>query len=178
MKSSTLFASILIFSISALASDFGVVVGARNDSATSNTTTTQVNSNTNYMAGVVGAIDAYSQIQIRTGFLYTSRAYGYVPATGATGTATFTSLDVPVGLLWKLSDYGGPFVGANVAMNVSSSCPGTCTNVAGFPAGVQIGAQFKFAPMFGGAIYYESMAAVVNGIDNPKAAVAQLIMTF
>lgn len=168
----------LVFSTTSQASDFGIALGLRSDSATSNTASTQIDAKSNYMAGVVGAFDAFAQVQVRTGFMYTVRGYGYTPSGSTLGDANFQSLDVPVGLLWKLSDYGGPFIGANVALNVSSSCKGTCTNVNSFPAGIQLGAQFKFAPMMGAALYYESMGAMMTGIDSAKAVVAQFIITF
>jgi hypothetical protein len=181
VKTSMLLIMMLTFmaATNSFASDYGVVIGVRSDSATSNNLNTQINSNTDYMAGVVGVMDAFSQFQLRSGFLYTTRSYGYIPQSGASGTATFSSLDVPVGLLWKMSDYGGPFLGANVALNVSSSCPGgTCTGLSSMPVGLQLGAQFKFAPQFGAAIYYESMGPLGIDIDSPKAAVGQLLITF
>jgi hypothetical protein len=161
------------------ASDYGVAVGIRSDSATSNTSSTNISGNTDYQGGVVANIDLVSSLQIRTGILYTTRQYGYSPAIGATGQAVFTYADVPLGLLWALSDYGGPFVGANFGFNVSSSCPGgNCTGVASSIAGYQFGVHFKFAPQFGAELYYESMAAVMPGIDNPKAVAGNIFVTF
>jgi hypothetical protein len=168
----------------AVASDYGIALGIRSDSATSNASGTSISANTDYQGGVVAAIEAISAIEIRTGLFYTSRQYGYTPATGASGTASFSYADIPVGLLWKLSDYGGPFVGANFGFNVASSCPtgsGICTgsnSVNSSITGYQFGVHFKFAPQFGAELYYEGMSAIVTGIDSAKAFAFNLFMTF
>ena len=169
---------ISILSSVSLASTYGFGVGVRSDSATSNTTTTNIGTQSDYMAGVVAQIDLVGQLQVRTGFFYSPRSYQYNPLGGPSGLASFTYMDVPVGILWKLSDFGGPFVGANVALNVSSSCPANCTGVQSTPAGWQLGAQFKFMAEWGAALYYESMSAIMTGIDQPKAFVGQLYYMF
>ncbi len=169
----------LNYSMAAQASDYGVAIGVRSDSATSNTSSTNITGNTDYQGGVIAIVDVVSPIAIRTGILYTTRQYGYTPLLGPSGQANFTYADVPLGLFWQLSDYGGPFAGANFAFNVSSSCPGgNCTGVANTLSGFQFGVHFKFAPQFGADLYYESMAAVMPGIDNPKAVAGNLFITF
>ncbi len=178
MKTVILILQAVLVSQLAMASNYGVGGGVRTDSASSNTSGTNIGSSTNYMAGVIGQMDLVAQLQARAGFFYTQRSYQFNPLGGAQGAANFTYLDVPLGLLWKLSDYGGPFIGANFALNVSASCPGTCTGVSSMPMGWQLGAQFKFAPEWGAALYYESMSVVMTGIDQPKAIAAQLFYMY
>ncbi len=169
----------MAFGLNAEASDYGVLIGVRSDSATSNAASTSISGNTDYQAGVIASIETISSLEVRTGMLYTTRQYGYTPATGVAGQANYTYADIPLGLLWKLSDYGGPFVGGNFGFNVASSCPGgSCTGVASSISGYQFGVHFKFAPQFGGELYYEAMGAVMPGIDSPKAVAANLFITF
>jgi hypothetical protein len=166
-------------SISSMASDYGVVAGIRIDDATTNSANTSIVSDTNYMAGVVGTYDIHPQLQIRSGFFLTIRRYDVVPLSGVEGETNLQSFDIPLGILWKVSDYGGPFIGANLSLTAESTCPaGKCSSVASMPTGLQLGAQFKFAQQLGAAFYYETMGYLVDKIDNPKAIVAQLIITF
>jgi hypothetical protein len=154
------------------AADMGVAIGFRSDSATANSGT-NVDSRTNTMLGGLGLFELGPQVVLRLGFNYTPRSYGV-----AGGDAKFTYIDVPVGVMWKFSDYGGVFGGINPALSVSASCPGTCSGVSNMPVGYQFGLQFKFAPQMGLTMFYESMGAISQGIDSSKAVAAQFLYTF
>jgi hypothetical protein len=171
MKVRIIIISFLISSLAA-AADMGITLGYRSDSATANSGAA-IESKNNVMIGGVGLVDLGPQIVLRLGFNYTPRSFGLV-----SGEAKFTYIDIPVGILWKFSDYGGAFAGVNPSLMVSGSCPGGCSGTANMPVGYQFGIQFKFAPQMGLAMYYESMGALTQGIDSAKAVAVQFLYTF
>ncbi len=164
----------LQYSKHASANDIGLVLGYKSDSATANNTSVTVDTRTNLNFGMLSFFELGPQILLRMGFIYNPRNYGLT-----TGEVKLTYVDVPVGLMWKFSDYGGAFIGANAALNVSASCPaGACTNLNNVASGYQFGVNFKFAPHMGGAFYYEAMGSLVQNIENPKAVAIQFLYTF
>lgn len=163
----------LFINFQANAADLAIVVGLKTDSATANNTAIAVDSRSGYNAGMLGYFELGPQILLRFGMVYTPRTYGL-----AAGDVKLTYVDIPVGLMWKFSDYGGVYASANAAMNVSAACPTSCANLANVANGYQFGFNFKFAPHMGGVIYYEAMSSLVVNIENPKAVAAQFLYTF
>lgn len=164
----------------AFAQDVGVIVGMRADSAEAKTSGLSVGGKTNFQAGGVAKFELKDALQLRTGFIYTQRNYELKSGTTALGDGKFTYFEVPVGLMYKFSDFGGAFIGPALAFNVSKECPGgTCEEVSSAPMALQFGASFKFAPQFGAEFYYETlMAKVAKEIESPKAVVVNLMVTF
>lgn len=160
-------------SLSVNAADLAIVVGLKTDSATSNNTAITVESRSGYNAGMLGFFELGPQVLLRIGMIYTPRTYGLTA-----GDIKLMYVDIPAGLMWKFSDYGGAYISANAALNVSASCPTACANLANVANGYQFGFNFKFAPHMGGVIYYEAMSSLVVNIENPKAVAAQFLYTF
>lgn len=165
---------ILLSSAFAHSADLAIVAGLKSDSATANNPAVTVDSRNGYNVGMLSFFELGPQVILRLGFVYTPRTYGLTA-----GDVKLTYVDIPVSLMWKFSDYGGAYIGANAAMNVSASCPGGgCSNLTSVVSGYQFGFNFKFAPHMGGVIYYEAMGAMVQNIENPKSVVAQFLYTF
>jgi hypothetical protein len=176
------FAALLAFAFESQAQDMAVLVGMRSDSADSDVgTTTKIESKTNWQAGGLAFIDLMAPMKLRSGFIYSNRNYAITtPLATTTGDIKLAYFDVPVGVMYKMGDYGGPFVGAVLALNVSKSCPGgSCEGVNSTPLGFQLGASFKFAPQLGAELYYESFSGtMLTGVKDSKAVVANLLFTF
>ena len=154
----------------------------RSDSADAVNSGVTVTSKTNYEAGVVGFFDISDKLMIRSGFIYTQRSYTLSTAL-ASGDFTYTYFQIPVGLMYKFSDFGGAFVGPAIAFNASKTCTFgsncTPTGVQSSIIPIQIGASFKFAPQLGAAFYYEVVPGKLDdNIQNAKAIVADLMITF
>lgn len=164
-------------SVSAFAQDVGVVAGIRADNADGENNVT-IGQRVNYQAGVVGKFELSGAVQVRTGLIYAQRAY----EIRNQGDFVATYFEVPVGLLYKFSDYGGVFLGPSIAFNLSKNCPGgSCNNadVNASPLSVQFGGSFKVAPQFGFEVYYEAMTSKVAGsMQNPRAVIANVMLTF
>jgi len=180
---SWLFALILLCGGIAQAQSIAVILGVRSDNADSDTNyDTGVSGETGYQAGAIGKFDLAEQWQIRSGFIYSSRAYSVTPnGTTVSSDWKFTYFEIPLGLEYKFSDFGGAFIGPAVALNVSKDCGSgvTCSGVNNAPVSFQIGASFKFAPNFGAEVYYEGGASkVANGLNNPKAVIANFMIAF
>lgn len=180
MKRLTLLVTIL-FSISSVASDMGVEVGFRQQSgdAQGGSTTSQMG----YHVGGVGTFDLSGPLLVRAGFEYVQR-----PLTATVSSIdnkyTMNYFDVPVGLLYKFSDYGGVFAGISIANRLDGSCTasvGTCSvvNPKSMITPFQLGASFKIAPQLGFSLLYENMSGdVAQGLSNYRAVGANLFVTF
>lgn len=165
------------------AQDVGVVAGLRSDNADGEGLV-KITGKSNFNAGVIAKFDVSAPLQIRSGFLYTQRAYDYALTGSPTSAGEFkmTYFEIPVGLLWKFSDYGGVFAGPALSLNLSKSCPGgSCNNaeVNSSPLAIQLGGSFKVAPQFGFEVYYETMtSALAKDIKNGRSVVANVMITF
>lgn len=179
MRSLLLATMVLLGSVAAHANEFAVAGGARFDNADSGVAGTTVEARLNFQAGMLGFIELGGKNYLRTGAQFATRSYGFKTTTVSLGDARFTSFDVPVGYLYRFSDYGGIFAGGLFTFNFSKDCPGGCTGASSSPVGVQFGSSFKIAPQIGGEVYFEMMSTkMATGIENSKAVVAQLYFAF
>lgn len=176
-------AVVALISVSALAQDVGVVVGVRSDNADGNNNV-KITGKTGFQAGVVAKFDMTSALQLRSGFLATQRSYEYSITTPAILNDEYkmTYFEIPVGVLWKFSDYGGVFAGPAISLNLSKSCPGgdcSGTEVNSSPLSFQFGGSFKVAPQVGFEVYYESMLNDVSkDVKSGRSLMANLMITF
>lgn len=170
-----------IFSgFNASAQDVGVIAGIRSDSADAKTSGYKVEGKNSFNVGGIAKFELAESWNIRTGFVYTQRFYEIKNGSTSLGESKFTYFEIPVGVLYKFSDFGGAFLGPNLAFNISKDCAGgTCTSANSTPIGLQLGASFKFAPQMGFEFYYETMMSKIEDqIENPKAIVANFMVTF
>lgn len=176
-----LFGAMAVFATPALAQDIGVVAGIRADNADGEASTT-INQKTSFQVGVIGKFELSGPLQIRSGMLYVQRAYEV--SSSVSGPADFKStyFEVPLGLLYKFSDYGGVFAGPALSFNLSKECPGGSCNgaeVNASPLAIQFGGSFKVAPQFGFEVYYEMLTGnIAKGVKNPRAVMANVMITF
>lgn len=176
---------VLMAASSASAQDLGVVLGYRSDNFDSDVTGSTAKSGTgNIQGGMVAKFQmGGGPLWIRSGFIYEMRSYVSTVTLGET-TLKASYFSIPVGLLYKFSDFGGVFIGPAVGLNVSKSCEGSpvaCT-INGFnssPISLQLGGSFKIAPQFGFELYYEQTTSkIADGVTNPRAIAANMMITF
>lgn len=174
---------VLVLSSSAFAQDLGVVVGFRNDNADSDVAGTSINGRSNIQGGMVAKFEMSGPLHLRTGAIYVQRAYE-ASVGGISGGETKASyLEIPLGLMYKFSDYGGVFAGPAIGLNIAKTCPGVngCNgaDINSSPMVFQFGGSFKVAPQFGFEFYYETMTSkFATGVTNPRAIAANLMITF
>lgn len=172
-----------LVSFSAYAQDVGVVVGVRSDNADGNNNV-KITGKTGFQAGVIAKFDMTGALQLRTGFVATQRAYEYSITTPAILNDEFkmTYFEIPAGVLWKFSDYGGVFAGPAISLNLSKSCPGgDCAGaeVNSSPLSFQFGGSFKVAPQVGFEVYYETMLNdIAKDVKSGRSLMANLMITF
>lgn len=163
------------------AQDVGVVAGVRTDNVDGDNGV-EYKSKTNFQAGLIAKFDVAAPLQVRTGFLYVQRSYDVSLSGGPSEEFKATYFEVPVGLLYKFSDFGGAFIGPALSFNLSKDCPGgSCSGaeVNSSPLAIQVGGSFKFAPQIGFELYYETMTGeLAKGAKSPRAVIANLMITF
>lgn len=176
-----LFALLMVAGLAAQAQDVGIVLGMRSDNADSDDSAVKITGKNSFQGGAIAKFDLKDKWQIRSGFIYTQRAFEVgTPGSKLTTDFKFTYFEVPANLLYKFSDYGGAFVGPAIAFNVSKDCgAGTCSGVNSSPLFLQLGASFKFAPQLGAEIYYEmGLSKLADHVTSPKAVMANILITF
>lgn len=170
---------VMLMGFAAHAQDMGVVFGIRNDNADAKTSGVTVEGKNSFNAGLVAKFELSSPWQVRSGFIYTQRAFDVKVPASTTGYK-FTYFEIPAGVLYKFNEFGGVFAGPNLAFNLSKDCgSNTCEGVNSAPIGFQLGGSFKFAPQMGFEVYYETLLSkVADEVTNARAVVANFMITF
>ncbi len=185
IKTFLIFASVFV-SQTLFAQDFGVILGVRTDSATveSSASGTTNGAQTGFYGGGIVNYPISNPVFLRTGFVFTSRNYKF-ENSGVSSDYSLNYIDIPVSLLFKLADQGGPFIGTNLGLNVSSSCKSSSSascevkDVDTVILPVVLGVQFRFTPQIGMEAFYElGTSGYYKDVKSEKAAGAALLITF
>lgn len=172
-------AFVALISLNASAQFMGVEAGIRQQSAEASTAGVSTNTEMAYQFGLVGAFPMTETFLFRTGFLYTQRP---ITVKGTSGDVNyhFNYFDIPLTVLWKVNDFGGPYVGVNLALAASADCD-NCGGASLDKKGALpfvIGGSFKFAPNFGVDVYYEALSKFNDDFEKGSAVGANLLITF
>ncbi len=188
----TMFFAINVWALTP-SNEFAIELGFRQQSGdTDLVTTSGANTNswsTSSQNGIQGGATALipftEKLYLRTGLLYTQRPLIVKDSSTPAIEYKFgiNYLDLPLNLMYKFEDYGGLFAGIDLAMQFDSSCSASTTckvdNIASPIMPIVIGAAFKFAPQFGGTLYFETMSGkVADNLKNYRALGFNLFITF
>lgn len=174
----------LLLPVVASAQDLGVILGYRSDNADADGA--KVSAPGNFQGGLLAKFPTSETLWIRTGLVYAQRNINLeANGTGIKTDYKLSYFEVPLGALYKFSDFGGVFAGANIALNLGNSCDveggGSCS-ISGLnssPTFFQFGGSFKIAPNFGFELYYEGgLSSIATGINNERAVVVNAMITF
>lgn len=177
----------LTSSVALANADYGLEVGVRSQSGDADGAGSSTTSQTAMQFGGVAHFQFSGSWYIRTGMLYTQRPLAIKSGSGgADNKVTMTYLDVPIALMCKFEDYAGIFGGVSLGMNLDKSCntPNcTVTDVKTPITSFVFGASFKFAPLLGATIYFESYGDVLaksapDSLKNYRAVGANLLISF
>ncbi len=159
----------------ALAADYGLEAGIRQQSGDADSSAVDVKSEMGFQFGGVAHFELSGPLHLRTGMLYTQRA-----VKADTNKITMTYLDIPVALMYKFEDSAGVFAGVSLGMHLDSKADvGTVQDEKSPLIPIIFGASFKFAPQLGATIYYEMASGeVAKGLKDYRAVGANLLITF
>lgn len=117
-------------------------------------------------------------IGLRTGLFYSERAFKSEFPGGTTGEGKITYFEVPAHLMFKLEDYAGVYVGPSLAVKLGDEySPGNMTDVKDMVVPLTFGAQFKFTPVLGLNVFFETVPGeLANGIKNSRAVGVNLLI--
>jgi hypothetical protein len=111
-------------------------------------------------------------VSIRSGFVYNQRNFN-LETTGSKVEYAATYFDIPMTAFFKMSEFGGVFIGPILSMNLTNECTNstgqTCsaTGTQSMLVPITIGGHFKFAPQMVGEFYFETAGGGVS--DQAKA---------
>jgi outer membrane receptor for monomeric catechols len=171
---------IFFFPIMAFSQDLGITFGIRSDSADTDRPATSVTALNSVSLGAVMKSEMTEKLALRVAMQYTPRQY-QLQSSGVSENYKFTYFELPVGILFKLSDAGGVFVGPSFGFGLDKSCgqSGVCQGVSNSVTSVQFGASFKYAPQLGIEIFYEKGVSQISPqIQQQRAVGVNLLVTF
>ncbi len=149
--------------------DFAVLVGTKNNSATTDITGATVTSKFGIMVGVLGLLPlTRNGFGIRSGGIYNQRYVTMGPSNQGDIEIQYTYFDIPMTPMLQIDRlitlFAGPVLAFNQSKDVSCSKAPTCAaaDVKSFLMPIQIGADFRFAPQFGGEVFFESISGDIS----------------
>lgn len=143
---------------------FSALFGVRSNSADTNVTKASVQTQTSWMAGVLGVLPLKYSFAARGGFIYNQRYVEISPTAQGTVSIQFSYFDVPLTMGYQFSDlamvFAGPVLAFNQAKDVSCTQSSTCAalDVKSMLIPWQFGVHFLFLPDMGAEISYEYVA--------------------
>lgn len=183
-------ALVLLISSAAVAADFGIEVGFRQQSGSvENSAGTSAKSQMGLSLGVSSFIPmGEGQFGLRTGFHYVQRPLTLELDAPSVGSAkvNLSYVDVPLAIAMKFEEYASVFAGTALALKLEDSVSSD-----GAMAGrklqdsksmvmpIQFGASFKFAPQMGATLFFETIPGeVAKDLGSYRAVGANLVFTY
>lgn len=159
--------------------DYALEIGPRMQNGNTVNSAAELDSKMNFQVGLSGNLPIAEKWAFRTGLFYTQRNV-VLKANNVESDVEFSSVDIPVTLLYRFEDYAGVFFGLNLVSNLDSSISnGTLQDVESLQTPLVLGASFKFAPQLGLSVYYEiGNSEVAQGLEKFRAIGANLLITF
>lgn len=170
---------LILLSHPAWSQDVGFNIGIRSDSADPATTGVQASAVNSAVFGAIVRSNLNEKLSLRYGMQYVTRSY-QLETLGVGENHTFTYFEIPLGVMLRMSDFGGFFIGPALAFNLDKKCgSGTCQSVGASLTSLQVGGSFKFAPQLGAEVYYESgLGNVSSEVTRQRAVGVNLLVTF
>lgn len=158
------------------AMDYGLELGARQQSATFLSTDLSSNAQMGWQVGGFfhAPMDAGGTLHARTGIYYSQRPLeSESESTGSKNKYTFNYIDVPMDLLFKFKESFGLYMGFNISINVSSDCDLAGCKVNGVQTPTlpgHLGFIFKPSPKFGVNFFMEAYnGQIAKGIQDANS---------
>ena len=152
--------------------ELAVMVGFKQNSVVSTVDGYTATAKVGYLLGGVAVFPMSDLVSIRSGFIYNQRNFN-LETTGSKVEYAATYFDIPFTAFFKMSEFGGVFVGPVLAMNLTNECTNStgqscsATGTQSMLVPITIGGHFKFAPQMGGEFYFETAGGGVS--DQAKA---------
>jgi len=126
----------------------------------------------------------HEKFGLRTGLFYSERPFKFDSSGDYEGKLTYA--EVPVHFMFKIEDYAGIYLGPSIAIKMGDevTCPAgitpcALTDTKGMIFPITLGAQFKFTPILGINLFFETVGSeVAKGLKNSRAIGANLMLTF
>jgi hypothetical protein len=176
---------ILSFQFQAQAVSLAGVLGMRSSDADTDLANATIKNRTGMQAGVLGWTNFQGRIGGRSGFVYTQRYATLGPTQSGTVNFEYSYFDVPLTGTVQIGSwawiFAGPVLSFNQSKDVTCSAVATCSpfDVKSFIVPFQMGLDFKFAPQFGGEIFYEYVSGELSkNLSNMSSVGANILVYF
>lgn len=180
---------VVFASSAAVAADFGLEVGFRQQSGSvDNMTGFSPKSQMGLSLGVSAFIPFQDAFGLRTGFHYVQRPLTIESDVSGLGDmkVNLSYVDVPLALAFKFEEYASVFAGTALALKLEDSVTSSGTLTGRkltetkdmiFP--IQFGASFKFASQLGATVFFETIPGeTAKGLNGFRAVGANLVFTY
>lgn len=167
------------FSAHALEAEFAFGGGVKSTSIDAKTAGVNSEGRTGYQIGAYAFFPFTEQFQLRSGFLYSQRAFNG-SFSGNDYDVKLGYVDIPVTAMYKFSEFGGVYAGPVISfLQGKDYNRSVISNAKSTEVPFTIGVNFKFAPQIGADVFYEVVSgSVVDGFENMRSFGGSLIIYF
>jgi hypothetical protein len=164
----TFLAAIFVSFAAQAQSEFGLSAGIRSGQAETDLQGATLTGKTGFQVGALTWLPIYRGWSIRTGFLYSQRPSMLSNTASGDVDIAYSYFDVPVTPFYRFSDFagifGGPVLAFNQSKEVTCSSKTNCAapDVKSFLVPLEIGLDFRFAPLMGGEVYFEYVSGSLS----------------
>lgn len=129
--------------------------------------------------GVSTVFNFSTNFGLRTGLFYSERPFRSEFAGGSSAKGKITYFEVPAQLMFKFEDFAGVYVGPTLAVKLGDEVtPGSLADVKSMVVPITFGAQFKFTPLLGANVFFETVASdLATGVSNSRAVGVNLLLS-
>ncbi len=164
---------------------FGALLGFRSSQSDTDIRGASTSSRTSYQFGALAFFPIVSQLEVRSGFIYSQRFTEIKNTAQGIVSVDYDYFDVPITLGFRFSEaalvFAGPVIAFNQSKEVSCTLQASCSavDVKSVIMPLQLGIGFKFLPQIGAEAYYEYIAGDLSAnVENMRTVGANLIFYF
>lgn len=131
-----------------------------------------------YQLGVSAVFNFSENIGLKSGMFYSERPFkSELAASTIKGKITY--FEVPLLLMFKFEDFAGAYVGPSLAIKLGDEVtPGILTDAKSMVVPITFGAQFKFTPVLGANVFFETVAGdLAKDLSNSRAVGVNLLFS-
>lgn len=133
-----------------------------------------------FQLGISTVLNFSESFGVKSGLFYSERPSQSELSATSTVKGKITYFDVPLLLMYKIEDYAGVYVGPSLAIKLGdeSTPSGSMTDVKSMVMPITFGAQFKFTPVLGANVFFETIPGdVAKDVSNSRAVGVNLLFT-
>lgn len=132
-----------------------------------------------YQLGISSVFNFSTSFGLRTGLFYSERPFKSEFSANSSSKGKITYFEVPAQLMFKFEDYAGAYFGPSFAVKLGDEVSsGSLADVKSLIMPITFGAQFKFTPLLGANVFFETVPGdLAADVSNSRAVGVNVLFT-